>query len=619
MAKKIGITNRLSYKQAKLTVIIALALGMSLSAVQIIFDFNNERTRVDAAVMQVLDTVQESASQAAYGLETRLAERVVSGLFEYEPIVRAEISVDIGGIIAAIDHTDQLEEHGSFAEFLVDDESQIYSIDLRVEGHPASVGALTVWMHPHLAFRDFFDRITLIILLGFAHSFILAAILMAAFYFLLTKRLVGITDTISDVDPKNPGDRQIDLADAKNHDELDTLAGSFNVYLREQNRHLAEIMESERLRAESEQRFRDFAESSSDWFWETDTEGRIIWESGGTTKHMGLPFNEVEGRTRQDIAGDLSDSIDWTPYEQALENQKQFSRFEYSYMGDQGEVRAAQIGGIPLFDETGKYIGHRGAAADITLRKQAEFALQSAMAGAEQANQAKSEFLATMSHEFRTPLNAILGFSEMIRAQYFGPIGAQNYKEYANDIHDSGEHMLALVNDVLDISAIEAGKRPLEKEIFAISSMINDCAKNIGKTIDDKSITFSLIVPDDLPDLYADKRAVRQIVINILSNAAKFTNPHGEISLTASSPNGGILISLTDTGVGIPANRLSDITEPFAQADSNPHMAQEGTGLGLAIVKTLVEAHGGDLRIESEMGKGTTVSVTFPPHGEILD
>jgi len=251
---------------------------------------------------------------------------------------------------------------------------------------------------------------------------------------------------------------------------------------------------------------------------------------------------------------------------------------------------------------------------DITDRKHAEQTLRSALVEAERANNAKSEFLATMSHEFRTPLNAILGFSEMMRAQYFGPLGSKNYNEYANDIYDSGEHMLELVNDVLDIAAIEAGKRSIVKEFIPVEALLKNCIRNIEDAADHKSIDLSVNVAKDLPVLYADRRSAIQIIHNLLSNAIKFTNRDGKISVSASAVDRDIVIKIIDSGIGISAGHLPDITEPFIQADADPHNAQEGTGLGLSIVKSLIEAHDGKLSIDSEVGKGTTVVVSLPTH-----
>jgi len=217
-----------------------------------------------------------------------------------------------------------------------------------------------------------------------------------------------------------------------------------------------------------------------------------------------------------------------------------------------------------------------------------------------------------MSHDFRTPLNAILGFSEMMRAQYFGPLGAMNYEEYANDIHQSGELMLALINDILDISAIEAGKRPLVKAVLDTDEVLRNCIKNVERAADQEGIALSLEISEDSPSLYADKRSVTQIVHNLLSNAIKFTDCDGKIVVSAISGNQGTIIRVSDSGVGIQSDQLPSISEPFFQTSSDPYVSRQGTGLGLSIVKSLVEAHDGVLSIESEVGRGTIVTVTFP-------
>jgi len=295
-----------------------------------------------------------------------------------------------------------------------------------------------------------------------------------------------------------------------------------------------------------------------------------------------------------------------------LTPQEPSGEFESCFPTPDGKVSWQLWAKRAIFDEHGQVKEYQSVGRDITDRKQAEDALQAALAEAERANSTKSHFLATMSHEFRTPLNAILGFSEMLRGQYFGPLGADTYTEYANDIHSSGKHMLALVNDVLDISTIEAGKRFLVKETIAIEDVLKHCIRDVEKSADDNNINLVLEVLGDLPSLYADGRSVTQIIQNLLSNAIKFTDQKGTIVISAEATDGKMKISVKDTGMGIPADQLPNITEPFSQADSNPHRTQEGTGLGLSIVKSLVEAHDGTLEIISDLGKGTTVTVTFP-------
>ena len=243
--------------------------------------------------------------------------------------------------------------------------------------------------------------------------------------------------------------------------------------------------------------------------------------------------------------------------------------------------------------------------------------LKEALSEAERSNRVKSEFLATMSHEFRTPLNAILGFSDLMRGEHFGPLGAKNYKDYMQDIHDSGAHMLALVNDVLDISQIEAGMRPLVKESIDIRDLLAECVKKLEVLANNKGIALSTEIADDVPDLYADNRSVVQIVQNLLSNAIKFSNRNGTVRITAQTSAYAVRIMVIDRGIGIPGDDIDGITEPFSRSDTDAHLAQEGTGLGLSIVKALVKAHEGHLKIESDVGQGTTVTVVLP-HGTNL-
>jgi len=370
----------------------------------------------------------------------------------------------------------------------------------------------------------------------------------------------------------------------------------------------------------NQRRFKEFAEFATDWLWEIDTDGKIIWTSDGDDKVSDFSFANTVGMTHEEISGDLMAPNEWVAYRTALKDQTALRGFEYRFRGTDNRICFATIEGKPRFDTHGNYLGHRGSTSDITARKRAEEALQQALISAERANTAKSEFLATMSHEFRTPLNAILGFSEMLRSQYFGPLGSDNYREYAHDIHNSGAHMLSLINDILDISAIEAGKRSLVKETINVDQLLRICARHVEKSVEDGDLKLVLNIPRDLPALYADKRSIIQIIQNLLSNAVKFTDPEGSIIVSVSSGPSTMTMEIRDTGTGIPADKLSSVTEPFSQTHSDPHVTQMGTGLGLAIVQSLVDVHDGNLKIESEVGVGTTVTLVFPlPSGHGYD
>jgi two-component system cell cycle sensor histidine kinase PleC len=233
---------------------------------------------------------------------------------------------------------------------------------------------------------------------------------------------------------------------------------------------------------------------------------------------------------------------------------------------------------------------------------------------AEEANQAKSKFLANMSHELRTPLNAIIGFSEIMGSGMFGPLGAEKYDEYCGDIHESGQYLLEVINDVLDMSKIEAGRIRLDLEQIELDSFVDDAVRVVSARAQERNLTVAVDIHEHIR-LVADHRALKQIALNLLSNAVKFTPEGGHIAVRARAAGDWVRILIADTGIGIPKDALKRLGRPFEQVESQLTKRHQGSGLGLAIAKSLIELHAGTMHIRSTLDRGTVVRLRLPVAG----
>jgi|GEM_PF-1667588 len=279
---------------------------------------------------------------------------------------------------------------------------------------------------------------------------------------------------------------------------------------------------------------------------------------------------------------------------------------EYRFVRPDGMLRHIREVGEPVFNADGSLESYNGTTQDVTERAMAEHAAQ-------QANQAKSQFLANMSHELRTPLNSIIGFSEMMSQEPFGRLGHPKYNEYSSFVQDSAYHLLSIINDILDLSKVEAGQVYLNESEVDVSSLVHSAVTLVWGRAAHANLKIIEDVSDGLPMIFVDERLMRQALANILMNAVKFSPQDGLIIVRAIlASNGDLLISVEDLGVGIPEDKFDLVLQPFGQVRKSSDNAHEGTGLGLPLSKEFVALHGGSLTLSSQSGAGTTVTIALP-------
>jgi signal transduction histidine kinase len=373
----------------------------------------------------------------------------------------------------------------------------------------------------------------------------------------------------------------------------------------------------------AEARLRDAIESFGDAITLYDANGRLeVWNAKFIEQFPALAqLQPLAGRTHEDILRAIA------PYLDDPEAQRDPDAYVARRVRERAEragkpyLRGTADGRWFLVRERPTSLGGTVIVrTDVTSLKRNEERLEqlaenlsSAKRAAEEASRAKSRFLASMSHELRTPLNAIIGFSEIIEKQILGPRALDRYADYARDIRRSGVHLLDLINDILDMSKIEAGKREIIDEMLDIGEVMDSCLRMLRARATEAGVRLDNAIPDGLPRLRADRRALKQILLNLLSNAVKFTPQGGRVVLDAEHcADGRMRLSVSDSGVGIPRDQLAKVFEPFRQVDRLGEGKPEGTGLGLSICKGLMEAHDGHIAISSEVGCGTIVTVTFP-------
>ncbi|WP_443191512.1 response regulator [Pseudomonas indica] len=508
----ISLTNRLSFKQASLTVLVAFILGTLLSLIQVGIDYASEDASINREIRSLLEISHNPAARIAYNIDAELAQELVLGLLRSPAVIRAEIVDNSGAVLASVNRPPMRSRYRMFSDFLFQERRRFEDPLFVAHAPHEALGVLRLEVDTYAFGSHFLKRAVLTLVTGFARSLLLSLILLVLFYAMLTKPLVGIIRALSERDTRMPARQKIPCPPGHERDEI-------GILVEVTNRQLANIAEEIEQRREAEDRL---------------------------TQYLGELENIVSART--------------------------------------AELKATN--------------------ARLTQSNQE---LEEARRTALQMAQARAAFLANMSHEIRTPLNGLLG---MLALALDGPLNSEQ-RQQLSIAHGSGEVLVELLNDILDLSKFEAGQLELESIPFDLGVLVEDTASLLSQNAA-PGVELTCLIDPQLPiQVLGDPTRVRQIVSNLLSNALKFTR-FGRVDVRVRAVANGVEIEIRDTGIGISEEAQERIFQPFAQGSIDITRQYGGTGLGLALTRRLCEAMRGELGLVSKEGFGSRFTARLP-------
>jgi PAS domain S-box-containing protein len=372
---------------------------------------------------------------------------------------------------------------------------------------------------------------------------------------------------------------------------------------------------------EAEQRFRTIFENSVSGLYQIGTDGKFISANYALAEVLGYGSPDELLASVDDIGGQIYlNRQDHKDFVQRLLFEGRVAGDEVEIKRRDGAHRWVVQNARTVRDETGKVEYYEGSLWDVTERREADEAMRNARIQAEISSRTRMEFLANMSHELRTPLNAVIGFSEIIKDEVMGPHEVKVYKEYAQDIYDSGNYLLKIISEILEVSKIETGNRDLNVSNFRLEKALKSCMTIMSSRIEQAEVDCKIDLPQDLPELLAEELGIKQVMLNLIGNAIKFTPKGGHVVVKAGlEEDGSMAIDVVDSGIGMSDEEIRKAMQPFGKVDTTFSGMKEGTGLGLTIVESLVRLHGGTFRLSSEKGMGTTARVIMPASRVLRD
>ncbi|GAB4356218.1 MAG: hypothetical protein Kow00114_07010 [Kiloniellaceae bacterium] len=590
-------------------VLFSSAVTLLTTSLQLYREYRRDLNMVSEAVEHLRLSHLDSLTNSLWSLDNEQIQLTLEGIVRIPDIRRVEIA-DQGGI-------------GHFAGAPNEGPSKVYSFPLtHGDGDRRfELGELRVFVDLQSIYGRLFDRIWVILLSNGVRTFAVSTFLFLIFQHLITRHLKQIAGHAQRLSPQTL-DQPL-ILDRPRHsgppDEIDQVATAIDAMRKN-------LKESYRALSDSEARFRAIAECIDAVFWVGSGDWQTVhYVSPAYERVWGRPCSELyrsplswmqavhpddRPKVEAGLAAASSDLASSTGEKPVLAT---IVLPRYRVIRPDGTQRWVAARAFPVAGEDGKLRHVVGIAEDITQLVENEKMLHAAKEVAEEASQAKSKFLAHMSHELRTPLNAILGFSEILEREMLGPLEPKTYRDYAKDIQRSGRLLLSIIDDVLDLSRIEAGKLQLTTEQLDPHRLSGEALSLIGELATTKGVTIENDLPEHLPQIEGDRRAIIQVLINTIGNAVKFTPKGGKVRLSARRRgDGGVDLHIADTGCGIAPSEMAELFTPFARRNVFMARQEEGTGLGLTICKQLMQIQGFDISVESTPGQGTDVTLAFP-------